>query len=149
MHLFKYRFFPKQVFSLFLFKGWLPWWLSSKESTCNAGDTGSVPAWGRGPGVGNGNPLQCSCLENPMDRGAWRATVHGVPKSRAWLKRVNNNSKGYTYCCEVLRNGLKPIGAVQLEAALASLGRFLVSLACPCGHSALFCLRHLASAWHQ
>ena len=73
MHLFKYRFFPKH-----LFKGWLPWWLSSKESTCNAGDTGSVPAWGRGPGVGKGNPLQCSCLENPMDRGAWRATVHEV-----------------------------------------------------------------------
>ena len=46
-------------------------------------DSGSVPGLGRSPGGGNGNPLQCSCLENPMDRGAWRATVHGVAKS--WI----------------------------------------------------------------
>ena len=45
------------------------------------GDLGSVPEWGRFPGVGNGNPFQYSCLENSMDRGAWRATVHGVTKS--------------------------------------------------------------------
>ena len=59
-----------------------------KESTCNAedvGDMGSIPASGRSPGVGHGNPLQYSCLENPMDRGAWQATVHGVAKSRTWL----------------------------------------------------------------
>ena len=53
------------------------------ESACNAGDIGSVPGLGRSPGVGNGNPLQYSCLENPKDRGAWRATVHGVAKSQA------------------------------------------------------------------
>ena len=41
------------------------------------GDMGSIPGWGRSPGRGNGNPVQCSCLENPMDRGAWRATAHG------------------------------------------------------------------------
>ena len=52
-----------------------------KESTCNVGDLDSIPGLGRFPGEGNGNPLQCSCLENPMDRGAWRATVHGVTKS--------------------------------------------------------------------
>ena len=46
-----------------------------------AGDAGSVPRLGRSSGGGHGNPLQCSCLENPMDRGAWRATVHGVTKS--------------------------------------------------------------------
>ena len=51
-----------------------------KEFTCNAGDTGSVPGLGRSLGGGNGNPLQYSCLENPMDRGAWWATVHGVAK---------------------------------------------------------------------
>ena len=45
------------------------------------GDPGSVPGWGRSPGTGNGNPLQYSCLENPMDRGAWWAAVHGVEKS--------------------------------------------------------------------
>ena len=58
----------------------LPWWLSSKESACNAGDPGSVPGSGRSPGEGNGNPLQYSCLQNPMDRGAWQATVYGVAK---------------------------------------------------------------------
>ena len=49
-----------------------------KESPCNAGDPGSVPGLGESPGEGNGNPLQYTCLENPMDRGAWWATVHGV-----------------------------------------------------------------------
>ena len=53
--------------------------LDGKESACNAGDTrdvGSIPKWGRSPGGGNGNPLQYSCWENPMDKGAWQATVH-------------------------------------------------------------------------
>ena len=49
-----------------------------KEPACNAGDLGSIPGSGRSPGEGNGNPLQYSCLENPMDREAWRAAVHGV-----------------------------------------------------------------------
>ena len=53
----------------------------SKESTCNAGDLGSIPGLGRHPGEGNGNPLQYSCLKNPMDRGAWWATVHGLTES--------------------------------------------------------------------
>ena len=57
----------------------LPWWLSSTESPANARDLGSIPGSGRSPGEGNGNPLQYSCLQNPMDRGAWQATVHGVP----------------------------------------------------------------------
>ena len=55
-----------------------------KESACNAGDArdlGLIPGPGRSPGGGNGNTLQCSCLGNPMDQGAWRATVHGVSKS--------------------------------------------------------------------
>ena len=53
-----------------------------KASACNAGDLGSISGLGRSPGEGNGNPLQYSCLENPMDRGAWWAAVHGVAKSR-------------------------------------------------------------------
>ena len=53
-----------------------------KESTCNAGDLGSIPGLERSPGEGNGNPLWYSCLENSMDRGAWQAMVHGVAKSR-------------------------------------------------------------------
>ena len=54
-----------------------------KESACNAGDPGLISGLGRTPGEGNSNPLQYSCLENPMDRGAWWATVHAVSKSQA------------------------------------------------------------------
>ena len=64
----------------------LPWWLSSKESACNAGDPGLIPRSGRFPGEMNGYSLQYSCLENPMDRGAWRAIVHSVTKSQTQLK---------------------------------------------------------------
>ena len=53
-----------------------------KNQPSNAGDLGSIPGLGRSPGGGNGNPLQYSCLENPMDREAWWATVHGVTKSQ-------------------------------------------------------------------
>ena len=65
----------------------LPWRLSGKEPTCQAGDTSSIPESGRFPREGNGNPLQYSGLANSMDRGAWRATVHGVANS--WT-RLNN-----------------------------------------------------------
>ena len=51
-----------------------------KESACNAGDLGSISGLGRSPGEGNGNPLKYSCLENPMDKGAWQATVYGVTR---------------------------------------------------------------------
>ena len=54
-----------------------------KETACNAGDLGSIPGLGRRPGGGHGNPLQYSCLEDPVDRGAWWATVHRVAKSRS------------------------------------------------------------------
>ena len=54
---------------------------NGEESACNVRDLGSIPGLGRSPGEGDGNPLQYSCLENPMDRGAWWATVHGVAKT--------------------------------------------------------------------
>ena len=57
-------------------------WHSGKGSPCNAGDVGLIPGLGRSPEVGNGNPLQYSCLENSMDRGGWQTTVHGVAKSQ-------------------------------------------------------------------
>ena len=56
-----------------------------KVSACNPGNLGLIPGSGRSPGEGNGNPLQYSCLENPMDRGVWEVTVHGVTKSWTWL----------------------------------------------------------------
>ena len=56
-----------------------------KESACGAGNVGSIPGLKRSPGEGNGNPLQYSCLGNPMDRGIWWATVHGVALSRTQL----------------------------------------------------------------
>ena len=61
-----------------------------KESACHAGDLGSIPGSERSPGEGNCYPLQYSCLENPTDRGAWWATVHGVTKSRIWLNNFHN-----------------------------------------------------------
>ena len=66
----------------------LPWWLSGKESPCNAGDAGdmgSIPGSGRSSGGENGNPLQDSCQDSPLDREAWWATVHGVTKSQTEL----------------------------------------------------------------
>ena len=59
----------------------LPGGSGGKESACSAGDQGSGAGSGRSPSEGHGNPLQDSCLESPMDRGAWQAAVHGVPKS--------------------------------------------------------------------
>ena len=60
----------------------LPRWLSGKKSACYAGYMGSIRGSGRSPGEGNDNPLQYSCLENPLDREAWQATVHGVARVR-------------------------------------------------------------------
>ena len=54
----------------------------SKASACNVGDLGSIPGCGRSPGEGNGNPVQYSCLENPMDREVWQAKVHGGHKNQ-------------------------------------------------------------------
>ena len=60
----------------------IPGGSGGKESACQAGDMSSAPGLGRSPGEGNGNPLQYSWLENPMDRGAWQATVHGWQRVR-------------------------------------------------------------------
>ena len=67
---------------------------NNKELACNAGDLGSIPGLGRSPGEGNGNPIQYSCLENPMDSGAWWATVHGVEKSQTRLSDKKKKEKG-------------------------------------------------------
>ena len=56
-----------------------------KETACNVGDLGLIPGSGISPGEGNDNPLQYPCLENPMVRGTWQSTVHGIAKSQTWL----------------------------------------------------------------
>ena len=68
-----------------------------KHLFANAGDTGSIPELGRSLEERNGNPLQCSCLENPMDRGVQQATVHGVTKSRTRLSDLNYH---HPFCIE-------------------------------------------------
>ena len=63
-----------------------------KESAHNAGDLGLIPGLGKSSGEGNDNPVQYSCLENPMDRGAWQATVHGVAKNQTGLSNQHTYS---------------------------------------------------------
>ena len=104
------HFFLKNIYSFM----WLPpalvvrasWWLSGKQSACHVGDLGLTPGLGRSSGEGKGYPLQYSCLGNPMDRGAWRATVRGLQRVRhemrglscgAWDLRVSCG----IFCCSV------------------------------------------------
>ena len=82
----------------------LLWWLSGKESTCNTGDAkdaGSIPGLGIFPGGGHGNQLQCSCMENPLDRGAWQVTVHVIAESQTQLKRLSVRN---TMLCFLISN---------------------------------------------
>ena len=69
-----------------------PGGLEGKASACNAGDLGWIPGSGISPGEGNGNPILCSCQENPMDGEAWQAAVHGVAQSQTRLKRLSSSS---------------------------------------------------------
>ena len=71
----------------------LPRGLKGEELACHARDAGSIPGSGRSPGGGHGNPPQYSCLENPIARGAWRATVHGVTKESDKTEQLNNNDE--------------------------------------------------------
>ena len=97
---------------------WLPWWLSGKESTCSAGDLGLISGWGRSPGEGNDNPLQYSCLGNPMDRGAWRATVHGVTK--VWYNLLTTPPPPWRLCPKARRSHIcaKAAAHRRYEAAV-------------------------------
>ena len=77
-----------------------------KDPAVSAGevtDVGSIPGLGRSPGGGHGNPLKCSCLENPMDRGAWRPTVHGVAKSWTGLSDLTPTQEEFVNLVAVLQ----------------------------------------------
>ena len=71
----------------------LPCGSAGKESTCNAGDRGSIPGLEGSPGEGNGNPIQYSCLEDPIDRGVWQDAVHGVANSQKQLSMQEKNKR--------------------------------------------------------
>ena len=95
------------------FPGLFTWWSQEemgfpggsviKNPSANAGDTGSIPGSGRSPEEGNGNPLQYSCLGNPMDRGAWRATVHGSQRVERDLatKTTTHGKNGTSQCLKI------------------------------------------------
>ena len=100
----------------------------SKESACNAEDTGSIPGSGRPPGEGNGYPLQYSCLENSMNRGAWQSTVHGVAEDWGpwgWSDRTEQLTHTHFPCCfsSLCKGGIiQPSKQSQTLRAGVSLG---------------------------
>ena len=77
-----------------------------KASDSNTGDLGLIPGLGRSAGEGNGNPLQYSCLVNPMDRDAWKATVHGVTKDTDTTQQLNNKNNILLGSCETVPESL-------------------------------------------
>ena len=107
-----------------------------KASAYNAGDPGSIPGLGRSPGEGNGNPLQYSCLENPMDRGAWWATVDGVAKSRTRVSNFTIFLSFFLYAfsqfsCSVGSDTLRPHGLQHARPPCPSPTPRVDSDSCP------------------
>ena len=101
-----------------------------KKPSVNAGDVrdlGSIPGWGRYPGGGHGNPLQDSCLENPMDRGAWWATVHSVAQNQAQLKQLSTNAQlGKIFASSQFRiSGTTPNFLLRNSSQACIFSRFL------------------------
>ena len=100
-----------------------------KESACNAGDAGSIPGWGRCPGGGHGNPLQYPCLENPTDRGAWRAAVHRVTKSRTRLKQLI----GTWSITHMIETWIDLESVIQSEVSLKEKKKYCILYRIMCG----------------
>ena len=90
-----------------------------KASACNVGDLGSIPGLERSPGEGNDNPLQYSCLENPMDGGAWQATVHGVAKSRTRLSRFTLLLSLIQWIREMSKQGIMITGVIPPSSSFS------------------------------
>ena len=99
-----------------------------KASACNVGDLGSIPGLGRSPGEGNGNPLQDSCLENPMDRAAWEATVHSRRVGHDWATSLLLHTLANRYAmCLVMSHPLWPVdcslpGSLSMELSSKNTG---------------------------
>ena len=112
-------------YSLVAVHGLLSQWLVAqtvKASAYNGGDPGSIPGSGISPGEGNGNPLQYSCLKNPMDRGAWWATVHGVTKSRTRLSDFT-----FTFSSWGARDpGIWDLPRLGMELVFSCIGRWII-----------------------
>ena len=122
-----------------------------KECACNGGDLGSIPGSGRSPGEGNGYPLQYSCLEIPMDRGPWQATVHGVTKRHDWVTNSSTNTRcmcvhvcvwNLVCMCNIgsLSPGICPQSLFE-KGSCEAVVRFPSSLLC--------CLNPLSSGWRH
>ena len=106
----------------------LPGGSVDKEFTCTAGDTGdmgSIPRLGRPPGGGHGNPLQCSCLENPMDRGAWLATVHRLTKNWIWVKQLSGHAT-----CQGTNMGLVPTIVMSIPIIYSETKKITIEWVC-------------------
>ena len=135
------------VLHMWICKWGLPRWLSGKESACQAGDASLILGSGRSPGRGNGNPLQYSCLENHMDRGAWQATVHGV----VWVR--HNWVSRHTYMNEYIRALCvhEQIFLLFLNRATEDTNQlshgYLTSLPFIDRHSIVSCLLQQYSVW--
>ena len=130
-----------------------------KASACNVGGQGSIPGLGRSPGEGNGNPLQYSCLENPTDEGAWKATVHGVAKSLTWLSDFTHSIYAGIYF-SFLNSfyGIPPADSRSCELFLTYIcspfrklaGIFLMDTPTPIGiTSSSWVLEHIFSSWPE
>ena len=101
-----------------------------KESAYNVGDPGSIPGQGRSPGEGDGNPLQYSCLENPMDGEAWQATVRGVTKSWTRLSDFTFTfTQSYSIQCHLARSCFMSFSTILLFSSFESY--------CPCSNNSL------------
>ena len=111
------------IFNIFKKGIWLrdfPGGSDSEESACIAGSPGSIPGLGRSPGERKDYPLQYSCLENSMDRGAWQATVHGVTKSWTWTEQL---TLIYTLYLELICNVVL-ISTVQQNDSVTHMHTF-------------------------
>ena len=109
---------------VFLPKGSYRWAFPSgsngKEPACNAGDLGLILEWGKSPGEGHDNPLQYSCLENPMDRGTWQATIHEAAKSRTQLSNTHIHTHTHTHTHTIIILGFP--GGPVVKNLLTSAG---------------------------